>query len=92
MTSCQKISTFLLIFRFIANLEISQSCIPDAWSMILIFFNNNLLPNKRYKKKLNYIQLQLAYYGFEKRYYFVKNCDFLQKILTPATYREVMTR
>ena len=40
----------LLFFWFMANLELSQSRILDAWSIILICFNENLLSNKNWKQ------------------------------------------
>ena len=40
----------ITIFWFMANLELSQSRILDAWSIILICFNENLLSNKNWKQ------------------------------------------
>ena len=40
----------LLFFWFMANLELSQSRILDAWLIILICFNEILLSNKNWKQ------------------------------------------
>ena len=62
ITPCQQIVTSLSFFRFIANLQPSESGIPDAWSIkftfsltVTFYFTE---PENRTKKSL----AQLLYY------------------------------
>ena len=49
----------LLFFWFMANLELSQSRILDAWSIIMIRFNENLLSNKNWKQNWKILNTNL---------------------------------
>ena len=70
MTICQKSLTSLPFFKYAANLEQSESWIPETESMKLIF---SLILNFYFAKTENRTKkslTQLSHYGFKKCYHF----------------------
>ena len=61
--------------------NVNKSCrIPNTWSKILIFLNNELLSSKSWKIMTKSSLTQVSYYCFEKRcYIFLKMLTFFKK-------------
>ena len=65
MASCQQIVTSLLFYQFIANLELSESRIPDAWSVKLIFSLKETFYLTKTENRIKKSAIQLSYYCFQ---------------------------
>ena len=73
MTSLCQTMMSSLIFSFMADLELSGSQIPDAWSVILSF---SLIATFYFTKTENKNKEPIS---LSKSTIFAKNADFLQK-------------
>ena len=65
VTSCQKIVTPLPLFQFMANLQPSESKIPDGWSMKVTFSIIVTLYLTKTEKRTKKSLTQFIYYFFE---------------------------
>ena len=65
MTSCQKIVTSLSFFQFMANLEQSESQIPDAETVKIMFFLIVTFDLTKTENRTKISLTQLSHYCFE---------------------------
>ena len=85
MTSCSIIVTSLSFFRFLTNLELFGSRIPDAQSIKLTFLLIVTFYLTKTERKIKKSLTQLSHRYFEQRYYFCqKMLIFCKKMLTSA--------
>ena len=65
MTSCRKIVTSLSFFQFMANLEQSESQIPDAETVKIMFFLIVTFDLTKTENRTKISLRQLSHYCFE---------------------------
>ena len=65
MTSCRKIVTSLSFFQFMANLEQSESQIPDAETVKIMFFLIVTFDLTKTENRTKISLTQLSHYCFE---------------------------